>query len=102
VVVLRAGRLAAAWRPVTISRPCPERVLLFSGTRGRGDGDSRHIIQAEPAPFLTNRCPDPGADLLALDDALTRLAAEDAQAARVVGMRISLACPMGRLPPPSA
>ncbi len=60
------------------------RVLVENARRRgrlkRGGGRGRAELVEQPAA-------DPDADLLALDDALTRLAAEDALAARVVEMR---------------
>jgi RNA polymerase sigma factor (TIGR02999 family) len=61
------------------------RRVLVENARRRGrlkrGGDRRRVEVADPP------APDPDADLLTLDDALTRLAAEDAGAARVVEMR---------------
>jgi RNA polymerase sigma factor (TIGR02999 family) len=62
------------------------RILVDAARRKRREkhGGGRNRIDLDAAPTAA---PDPRHDLLALDAALTRLAAEDPQAARLVELR---------------
>lgn len=62
------------------------RILVDAARRKRRDkhGGGRHRVDLDAVPATA---PNPRDDLVALDAALTRLAAEDSQAARLVELR---------------
>src|SRR5262245_48953932 len=62
------------------------RILVDAARRKRREkhGGDRHRVDLDAVPVAA---PDPRDDLVALDAALTRLAAEDPQAARLVELR---------------
>ena len=66
---------AEAMRRILVENARRKRSPKHGGGRAREDLD-----QVQPA------CPDPPEDVLALDDALTRLAADDPDAAKVVNL----------------
>ena len=62
--------------------PLPRRrILVENARRKKRVKHGGELQRVEPADLAS---PEPDEDLLALDEALTRLAAEDAQAAKVV------------------
>jgi RNA polymerase sigma factor (TIGR02999 family) len=71
---------------VAIAAEAMRRILVDSARRKRREkhGGDRHRVDLEAT---SPAAPDPRDDLVALDAALTRLAAEDPQAARLVELR---------------
>jgi RNA polymerase sigma factor (TIGR02999 family) len=67
---------ATAMRRILIDRARARRAAKRGGGRGRADIDPDHVA-----------APERSADLLALDEALTRLAAQDPRKARLVELR---------------
>ena len=62
------------------------RILVDAARRKRGPRRGGHLLRAE-VPLDRIAAPDAGVDLLALDEALTRLAAESSARAELVKLR---------------